>query len=169
MRASLFIGGGLLNTRFPHGNQAIRTTDRDETPSTGPKLDSGFGVCLNSLRLAVFSLQRTAGEVSRVSCEAPLQKEVRMRFLVIVHPYDPVLGYAARSSGAGIPLRCAVIASTRNSSALRFWSQHVRVTVNKRPDTIAPASVLFPNQILRHRPATRMPLSEELFVGSTPS
>jgi hypothetical protein len=29
---------------------------------------------------------------------------------VIVHPYDPVLGYAASSSGAGVPLRCTVIA-----------------------------------------------------------
>jgi hypothetical protein len=44
---------------------------------------------------------------------------IAIAILVIVQPSDPVLGYAD-SSGAGFPMRNAVIAATRNSSAFRF-------------------------------------------------
>ncbi len=52
--------------------------------------------------------------------------------------------------GCGLPLLYEDIASTRNSRGFRFCSQHVLVTVSKRPVTNAPLSLLFPKQIFRH-------------------
>ena len=58
--------------------------------------------------------------VTRVKVDVFNCDRIDKALRVIVQPYDPVLGYADSSSGAGIPLRYAVIASTRNSSAFRF-------------------------------------------------